>query len=168
MTQKKFIVATGIAAFLVSPLPLTLAAATLDDAYPSAGQKFNATWQGCGQTADFAELSKLPQGLIMAELDLGPYILALSEHSVISAPYHRISNQILQTMHFFESNTVEEAHDIVKKQNIDYVVICNKKDREPKQSSAFLGENIRARTLPTWLEALSGESKNPIEIYRVK
>ena len=33
----------------------------------------------------------LQPGLVLSEIDLGPYILARTPHSVLNAPYHRMS-----------------------------------------------------------------------------
>jgi hypothetical protein len=43
----------------------------------------------CSRAADFAPLAPLPPSLMLGFIDSGPYILMMSGHSVLAAPYHR-------------------------------------------------------------------------------
>ena len=44
----------------------------------------------CFRSANVRRLAALPPGLVAADIDLGPYIVALSPHRVVAAPYHRL------------------------------------------------------------------------------
>ncbi len=46
--------------------------------------------RACFASASYAALAKLPQGLVIGDVSLGPYLLALTPHSVVGAPYHRL------------------------------------------------------------------------------
>jgi hypothetical protein len=52
--------------------------------------------QGCQSTAAVSALAQLPAGLAVADVNLGPYIVALSKLDVLSAPYHRLDKPILE------------------------------------------------------------------------
>ena len=49
----------------------------------------------CFQSSNVRRLAALPPGLVAADIDLGPYIVALSPHRVVAAPYHRLEKGIL-------------------------------------------------------------------------
>src|SRR5262249_751013 len=42
----------------------------------------------CFRSAYIERLATLPSGLVATDIDLGPYIVALSPHRVVAAPYH--------------------------------------------------------------------------------
>ena len=43
----------------------------------------------CRTVSDVAAMARLPKGRVMAPIDLGPMILAATDHAVFAAPYHR-------------------------------------------------------------------------------
>jgi hypothetical protein len=45
---------------------------------------------GCLLSSSYAQLASLPPGLVATDIDYGPFVLALTPHSVMSAPYHRL------------------------------------------------------------------------------
>jgi hypothetical protein len=49
----------------------------------------------CHETPTIQSLRALPQGFVIADIDSGPYIVALTQHDALSAPYHRIDKAIL-------------------------------------------------------------------------
>lgn len=49
----------------------------------------------CHETPTIQSLRALPPGFMIADIDSGPYIVALTHHDVLSAPYHRIDKAIL-------------------------------------------------------------------------
>jgi hypothetical protein len=123
----------------------------------------------CFETANYTALGLEPEGHVLAELDLGPYILALTPHSVASAPYHRISDSILEDIAFFSTDTAVQAQEIVKSKKINYIVICNTANAAQKaKSSPALYQALISDAPPSWLEPLPKEMGNPIQVYRVK
>jgi hypothetical protein len=122
----------------------------------------------CSASKNFDAVAKLPRGLIMAELDMGSYLLALTPHSVVAAPYHRISDSILQDIQFFATDTPEQARDVAEKSGIDYVLICNEGGVTPfAKQNANLGQELRAGRLPDWLTPVLVEKGNPLQVYAV-
>ena len=84
------------AGLLLTPLALSVGAITiahatgLSDAEASPGRPA----AHCLKTASYAALAKLPPGLVVADVSYGPFLLALTPHSVLAAPYHRLSTGI--------------------------------------------------------------------------
>src|SRR5689334_8231849 len=61
---------------------------------PSVAARTGDPRRPCFQSANVRRLEALPTGLVTADLDLGPYIVALTPHRVVP-PYHRLSEGIL-------------------------------------------------------------------------
>src|ERR1041385_7734756 len=85
------------AALALTPLALSSSAITiayaagLDDRDPfdRPGSKV------CIQSASYAPLAQLPPGIIATDVSWGPYLLALTPHSVLAGPYHHLSKGIV-------------------------------------------------------------------------
>lgn len=63
--------------------------------------------EACYDTTAVRALAQLPAGSIVAPVNLGPYITALTPHSVLSGPYHRLDSQIVETFAIFASAAPE-------------------------------------------------------------
>ncbi len=79
--------------------------------------------RACFATANYAPLRELAPGLIAADVSLGPFLLALTPHSVLSAPYHRLSSGIVNA-HRVMAEPPEQARDIARDVNATYVLVC--------------------------------------------
>jgi hypothetical protein len=77
----------------------------------------------CRTVSSLAPLSSLPRGRIIAPIDLGPGILAATEHTVFAAPYHRNNDGNL-TMITAMMAAPAEARRILRERRADYVVLC--------------------------------------------
>ena len=82
---------------LLTPAALSIGAISIANA---AGlddhESFNRPErEACLKTASYAPLARLPAGLIAADIDFGPFLLALTPHRIVAAPYHRLSSGIL-------------------------------------------------------------------------
>jgi hypothetical protein len=159
------------AAIVIATAPpvLEIGASKVGGYFAKPTNEIASSSDACSLNANFSGLAKLPQGTVLSEVDLGPYILALTKHSVVAAPYHRIGDSILSVIRFFNTDTVEQAYQVSRDKKISYVVICNKKSKTEKIGTAIhLSQALRAGSLPEWLEPASMEKGNPIEVYRVK
>ena len=76
--------------------------------------------RACFATASYGPLRNLEPGLIAADVSFGPYLLALTSHSVLAAPYHRLSNGIV-TAHRVLSEPPGEARGIALAANVNYI-----------------------------------------------
>jgi hypothetical protein len=68
-------------------------------------------------------LAALPKGVVAAEINIGPTILAATHHSVITAPYHRMQRGIVDGDRMMR-RTPAEALGIMEGRGVDYVALC--------------------------------------------
>ena len=123
----------------------------------------------CTHRPAFQSLAKLPPGLVLAEINLGPRIAAETKDSVMAAPYHRMTFGILAAHHALAAAPGEDEA-ATRALGASYVVNC------PAQSGQFHHRTLDATSLqarldrfmpPVWLEPLSARSA-PLQIYRVR
>jgi hypothetical protein len=114
-------VATALAALLISPTPVSLAAALLAGKMPKPAP--GADRNLCIANASFGELAALPPGLVLADIDAGPHLLAHTPHSVLAAPYHRMGKGI-PAAHDLWAAPAAEAAPLLKARGVTYVVLC--------------------------------------------
>lgn len=79
--------------------------------------------KACMTLSNYADLARLPPGLVAAEINLGPSILAGTPHSVVTAPYHRMQRGILDGDHMLRWPP-EAALKVMDARRVDYVVLC--------------------------------------------
>ena len=124
----------------------------------------------CFKTANYAPLAALPPGLLVTDIDFGPFVLALTPHSVLAAPYHRLSSGIVEAHRIFASPP-EEAHHIVSRLHASYVVTCGARGPvglSDSQRQASLFGRLQAGAVPDWLTPEPATDGQPFVIYRVK
>jgi len=97
----------------------------------------------CFQSHNFRPLAALAPGLVAADLELGPYIVALSPHRVVAAPYHRLEKAIL-TNRAILSGPIDQARRELQALGVDYVVLCA---RPSVQTPLSAQSGIRPRLL---------------------
>ncbi len=117
----------------------------------------------CLQTVNFRRLARLPTGLVLAEIDLGPFILAETKDAVLAAPYHRMSWGILAAHEIFDAPPAA-AEGMTRRLHVTYVVDC------PTYPATILPGSFADtlhRGAPSWLEPLSASDER-IQIYRVR
>jgi glycerol-3-phosphate O-acyltransferase len=74
----------------------------------------------CRTVSSLAPLAALARGRVMAPIDLGPAILAATEHSVFAAPYHRNNLAMLHVM----LAAPAMAQQLLSDRRVDYIVMC--------------------------------------------
>jgi hypothetical protein len=130
----------------------------------------------CVANASYTPLAKLQPGLVIADARYGPYLLALTPHSVMAAPYHRLSTGIAVAHGVFASPP-DDAKAIVNAARLvggggrqpTYVMVCGPRPPDGLTESArgrSLWAGLQAGTVPNWLEPV-GE-KGAFAVYRVK
>lgn len=63
--------------------------------------------RACFYASSLRTLATQRPGLIAADLDLGPYIVALTPHWVVAAPYHRLHQGILANHAILEASRAQ-------------------------------------------------------------
>jgi hypothetical protein len=152
-----------LATLVLSPICAAVVVIGLMNLIPAKAGARAPSDERCYNDATFATLARLPPGLVLGEIDLGPFILADTRDSVLSAPYHRMSWGILAA-HNAQAAPSAIAEQQVRALKVDYVVECPINPlRVP--SASFEGD-LRRGVVPPWLRKVSGP-KDLLQIYQV-
>jgi hypothetical protein len=158
-----------VVAICFSPIAMTILAAKAAAYWRGDDPANQASSETCTKSNDFAFLGQQSKGLVLAELDMGPFVLALTHHDIAVAPYHRMSDRIIEVMDLFERDTVEQAHAKVLAMGAKYVVICRMQaTRTNFESEGSLLSLLRQQNLPNWLAPVVDNTGGPILIFAVK
>ena len=156
---------TMVAAIFLSPyilgIGLSLAAVRIDPKLRTVYAAPNR--DSCVLRPSYRRLAALPAGVVLSEIDFGPYILAYTPDSVLAAPYHRMSWGILAAHEALDASP-STAEQKVRALNVAYVVECAAYIRRTGPESFDAG--LRKGDVPPWLQPLSkpGEA---LQIYKV-
>jgi hypothetical protein len=134
----------------------------------SAGAR-PANGDRCTETAAYVRLSHLAPGLVLSEIDAGPYILANSPDSAVEAPYHRMTWGIKQARGALGA-APPEAERRIRALHVTYVVNCAAHAMHSDRatlSADSLQKSLDQGRAPYWLQPLSGAGE-PLQIYRVR
>jgi hypothetical protein len=123
----------------------------------------------CQTVSDVAPMTKLSKGRVMAPIDLGPMILAGTDHAVFAAPYHRNNDGIVAMLKLMLAPG-PTARQILSDRRVDYVVTCA---AAPEQDLVeFAPDGLAARLgrgeTPDFLEPLDLDPTHKISVWRVR
>ena len=166
----KTMVAQLTAALLLTPMVVSAGAITIAHAtgFNDADSFARPASRHCFASASYAALARLPAGLVAADVSFGPFLLALTLHSVMSAPYHRLGNGIV-VAHQALASPPDAARGILAGAKVNYVMLCGPRPpdglAEPARGQSLWGR-LHAGAIPAWLEAVPGTE--PFAVYRVR
>jgi hypothetical protein len=115
----------------------------------------------CRTASAMAEISSLPNSIIFSSVNLGPTILAFTDHSVTSAAYHRSPDAFWNGIGAFQSE--DKLRASLAKSRADFLVLCPGGVPEAHNK---LSQTILAGTLPDWLRREPGDRKE-LRVFRV-
>jgi hypothetical protein len=126
----------------------------------------------CFLSHNVRRLAGLPAGLVAADIDLGPYIVALTPHRVVAAPYHRLQAGILANQAIMTAEP-EEAYLRLAALGVDYVALCTDRwQKSPAARRASGPRSLRARLLNggqvEFLREMPQPAAAPVRIWRVQ
>jgi hypothetical protein len=120
----------------------------------------------CATAGAFADLARLPPGLAVNEIDMGPAILAFTRHAAMSAPYHRMP-QGIRAAHAVLSAPPEEARARLAALGASYVVICaGPPQAQPSGGPERLADGLARGSVPPWLEPIG--TGTALRAFRVR
>lgn len=128
----------------------------------------------CFNSASYRALAAArPVGLVAGDIDFGPFVLALTPHTTLSAPYHRMNWGIMAARGVLIADADAKGPDGAEAKaralGISYVLDCPV-HRINADRSGIPANSLQAvmdRTdWPDWLELISDE-KAPILVFRV-
>ncbi|HXL69373.1 MAG TPA: hypothetical protein VN930_11525, partial [Xanthobacteraceae bacterium] len=162
------------ALLLVTPVAISLGAMSIAAAATGSSHMFKDVTvdrRACVNKDSYTRLAQLPKGRVVAnELEWGSYLLLWTPHSVVGAPYHRLSEGIALTHRLFASPP-DEARKILARVRADYLVACGPRGfagMRDDQRAASLWNALRAGKVPPWLKVVAGTEREPFTVYRVK
>ena len=145
------LLARAVVLLTLAPLTLSLAASSIAHATVAPA---TADERVCFQIDSYAPLARLKTGNVATNiLDYAPHVLALTSHSVMAAPYHRLSDAILAEYRAFASSS-EDARRILVEAHVDYVATCG--SRGPvglgaaELQAGLWGSNWQGSRLACW------------------
>jgi hypothetical protein len=175
--------ATAVGACAAAPVVTGAAAIQIDKAVKAATkpapkaavkaaikapQPRGARGDRCFQTAAFADLARRPAGIVLSEIDLGPFILAHTKSSAMAAPYHRMNWGLVESRAVL-STPAEAAVAGARKLGATYVLECPTHARNADRSGMpadSLQKRLDRNQPPAWLEPLS--TSGSLRLYRVR
>jgi hypothetical protein len=171
LLRLEHLAARAFAAMLLTPAVLCAAAVAAVQAAGSASpdETDGRVAAGCFTTASYAELARLPRGVVATEIDFGSFVLALTPHSVIAAPYHRLADGIL-TSHRILASPPEEARRILQRRGVSYVALCGTHvppELNEAERKAGLWGRLQAGSPPDWLKPVPAEPGDVFAVYWV-
>lgn len=160
--------AMALVAIPFTPALLSWGAYQIMEAIGPFDEKAQIRANACLQNESYAALARLPAGLVVTDSDFGPFMLALTPHSVIAGPYHRLSYGLLVSHQAF-AWPPGDAREVLRRARADYVVTCGTR-APPDLSEAELAQSLwtqlAAGAVPAWLERL--QVAGPFVVYRFK
>lgn len=162
-------------AMLFGPAVISaVAIAAVQAAAPAIASPDGADKRACFKTGSYARMAALPKGLVVADIDHGPFILALTPHAALAGPYHRMSAAIVATHEIFARPPDQSRASLARVSagfGATYVALCGR--RAPAGLSdtaraASLWGRLKAGDVPDWLERLPSAPDQAFAVYRIR
>jgi len=122
----------------------------------------------CFQNQSYAALAQLPAGVVATDVNYGPFVLALTPHTVLTAPYHRLAAAIVAT-HRALAAPPDQARGMLAAFQAGYVAVCGAQAPDglsQVERDASLWGRLQGGAVPGWLQPLP--LPGPFAVYRVK
>jgi hypothetical protein len=125
----------------------------------------------CFRSASVERLAAMPPGLVAGDIDLGPYMVALTPHRALAAPYHRLGDSILSN-HAILDGPFGRARETAQALGVRYIALCADDhtiiDTKPTAPNA---QSLRARLLANvpvdFLQEIPLGPGAPMRLWRV-
>ena len=123
--------------------------------------------ESCISEASLAPLRALPEGLVLAPIDLGPFLLLYTRHSVIAGPYHR-NNHGNRLMFDILMAAPEAAMEKLRAAGVRYIALCDATSKEAslnQMAPQGLSAAIAHEKPLDWLRPIRLET--PLSVFEV-
>jgi hypothetical protein len=98
----------------------------------------------CMTTQAIRALAPLPKGRFAGAIDFGSYIVALTHHDALAAPYHRIDRSIIENQGILATDPADARRRLVAA-NVDYFVLCVPPTAAPTNAAQAPATGLEAR-----------------------
>ena len=119
----------------------------------------------CYRLASMRRLGALPPGLVAADIDLGPYIVAGSPHRVVAAPYHRLAKAILAN-HAILDSAPQQGLAEARALGVGYIALCADFP-DARADAGTLRSQLLARRRIDGLDELPTAAGAPIRVWQL-
>jgi hypothetical protein len=157
---------------VMTPLGATAAtAAALDpqNTTPTA-RTAKADAPSCVTKPSMQALNTLPEGVIMAPLDIGSHIIAFSHHKVVGTGHHRNIKGMKATIATWIADPAS-ARPLIAATGARYVMLCRGKSevaRYEHRAPHGLAATLLSGKVPQWLTPLDVGADDSVLLYRIK
>jgi len=124
--------------------------------------------EACLASSAFAPIAELPPGLVLAPIDAGSHLLALTQMSALAAPYHRNNHGNRTALDAFLAEP-DAARSILIANHVSYVMTCAglKETRAlALRAPHGLAAALVSGDAPNWLKLRLG--KGPYQVYVIR
>ncbi len=170
--QLTSVFARSVASLMLTPLVLSTGAITMVNA---AGLNDRDPFdrpasKACVQNDSYAELAKLPPGIVATDVSYGPFVLALTPHAVLAGPYHHLSKGIIEAHRSIAARPDEAPRRAAPEQgHLRRHLRAASAGWAGRRGPDFsLWGRLRAGAVPDWLEPVGDPSRQVFAIYRMK
>ena len=164
------ILATVATVALVPALPAALASTLQsEEQNEQAAAKSDKKQPSCVATASLQGLNALPAAPLFAALDIGPFLLANTHHSVIATNHHRNQLAMAKVLRAFAGNEAD-ARRIIAATPARYLVYCPERGEighYVKRNPKGLAARLEAGKPPVWLTPVPMQPGETIRVYRI-
>lgn len=147
----RFAVALLLTPFALSSGAITVAAAA---GFEDRNSFARPESRHCFDSDAYLPLARLPRGVVAADVSFGPFILALTPHSVLAGPYHRLGEGILASHRALASDPAA-ARAVLSEVGANYLVICGPRPPDGLSGAEHersLWATLQAGHVPDWLD----------------
>lgn len=166
--SRRVLALAGTALALMPAMPLTFLALAM----PAKASLHTQTPRksSCAIQDASAALRGLPQGEIIAPIDIGPQLLYETDHSVIATAHHRGSAGMRVVIETF-TGTADAAYKTALKRGSLYLALCPDLVEPYNYRMAAPGgfmANLYADEVPDWLEPVAIPGEGSMKIWRIR
>jgi hypothetical protein len=174
--KRESLITVIIAGLIVTPVLATAGTVALTKALTkvsATAAKKPAPADHCFQTFPYRALAAAgPPGLVLSEIDLGPFILAHTQDSVLAAPYHRMSWGMLAARSVLSADADDGAAESkARALGVKYVLECyahrGHADRSGMAAASLQKRLDSQGDPPEWLERVNPQSA-VLQVFRVR
>jgi hypothetical protein len=132
-------------------------------------KKVNRANAYCPTMKALGPVARVPRGVVLTFVDLGPRLITVTDHDAIAGPYHRNGNDIVDVQHAFRGSA-DQARAIAARHRADYVLICPGLSESTIYSAQAKGgfyTQLARGQVPAWLTPVPLAANSPYRMWRI-